>query len=137
MASFLQHALGTMLVCLITAFIREENSSSGGSRSSHRMLISSFLFGALLVASSVFGQDLTPDWQTQVRKYSEAQDWDSALRIVDQVIARAPRDMDVRAWRARVLAWSGHLTEAETEYQEILKVSRNDPDNWMGLANVC
>jgi tetratricopeptide (TPR) repeat protein len=43
--------------------------------------------------------------------------------------------MDVRAWRARVLAWSGRVSEAEKEYLEILKVSRNDPDNWMGLAN--
>jgi tetratricopeptide (TPR) repeat protein len=100
------------------------------------MLISNLLSVALLVTSPVFGQDRSPDWQTQVRKYSEAQDWESALRIVDQEVARAPQDMDVRAWRARVLAWSGHLAKAENEYLEILKVSRNDPDNWMGLANV-
>jgi hypothetical protein len=125
-----------MLVCLISALIREENSSSRGCRSPHGRLISSLLFGAVLVASSVFGQDQTPDWQTQVRKYSEAQDWNSALGIVDQEVARAPQDMDVRAWRARVLAWSGRVVEAETEYLEILKASRNDPDNWMGLANV-
>jgi hypothetical protein len=55
---------------------------------------------------------------------------------VDQEISRAPQDMDIRAWRARVLAWSGHLPEAEKVYLEILKVSRNDPDNWMGLSNV-
>jgi len=58
------------------------------------------------------------------------------LRIVDQVITRAPQDMDVRAWRARILTWSGRLAEAEKEYLEILKVSRKDPDNWMGLATV-
>ncbi len=89
-----------------------------------------------LVACPTFGQDQTLDWQTQVRKYAEAQDWDSAMRIVDREVARSPQDMDVRAWRARVLAWSGRLTEAEKEYVEILKVSRNDPDNWMGLASV-
>jgi Tetratricopeptide repeat len=44
--------------------------------------------------------------------------------------------MDLRAWRARVLAWSGRPAEAEKEYLEILKVSRMDPDNWMGLAGV-
>src|SRR5258708_6253291 len=44
--------------------------------------------------------------------------------------------MDVRAWRARVLTWAGQLAEAEKEYLEILKVSRTDPDNWMGLASV-
>src|SRR5229473_327766 len=100
------------------------------------MLISTLLLGAFLVASPIFGQDQTPDWQTQVRKYSEAHDWESALRIVDQEVVRAPQDMDLRAWRARVLAWSGHLADAEREYLEILKVSRNDPDNWMGLGNV-
>jgi tetratricopeptide (TPR) repeat protein len=100
------------------------------------MLISSLLLGALLIASPVFGQDQAPEWQTQVRKCAEAQDWESALRIVDQELARAPQDMDVRAWRARVLAWSGRVSEAEKEYLEILKVSRKDPDNWTGLANV-
>ena len=44
--------------------------------------------------------------------------------------------MDVRAWRARVLTWSGQFAEAEKEYLEIVKVSRTDPDNWMGLAGV-
>src|SRR5260370_1415656 len=94
------------------------------------------IFIVFLVACPTFGQDKTPDWQTQVRKYAEAQDWDSAMRIVDHEVARSPQDMDVRAWRARVLAWSGRLTEAEKEYIEILRASRNDPDNWMGLASV-
>jgi len=72
---------------------------------------------------------------TQVRKFAETKDWDSAMRIVERELARAPEDMDVRAWRARVLNWSGHPAQAEKEYLEILKVSRNDPDNWMGLAS--
>jgi tetratricopeptide (TPR) repeat protein len=101
-----------------------------------RMLMCTLLLGSLLVASPVFGQNQTPNWQEQVRKYCETRDWESALRIVDEEVARAPQDMDVRAWRARVLAWSGHLAEAEREYLEILKVSGTDPDNWMGLANV-
>jgi len=94
------------------------------------------IFGLVLMVSPVRGQDSTSEWQAQVRKYAQAQDWDSALRVVDREIARAPQDMDVRAWRARVLAWSGRLAEAEKEYLAILKVSRNDPDNWMGLASV-
>jgi tetratricopeptide (TPR) repeat protein len=100
------------------------------------MLIFPLISAALLSLSPTYGQNHTPDWQAQVRKYAEAQDWESALRLVDQEIARAPQDMDVRSWRARVLTWSGHLTEAEREYLEILKVSRTDPDNWMGLAGV-
>ena len=106
----------------------------------HTVLRWRMLFGliilALVLASDTFGQAQRPDWQAQVRSYAEARDWDSALRIVDHAIARSPQDMDVRAWRARVLAWAGRLADAEKEYLEILRVSRNDPDNWMGLASV-
>ena len=95
------------------------------------------LIGIVLTcASAVHAQGQAADWQAQLRKYGEAKDWDSALRLVEQQIARAPQDMDVRAWQARVLAWAGKLPEAEKEYLEILKVSRTDPDNWMGLASV-
>ena len=125
-----------MLVCPISAVIRKERLSSHAPRSSHCLLISSLLFGALLAASTVFGQEQTVDWQAQVRKYSAAQDWDSAMRVVDREVARTPRDLDVRAIRARILTWSGNLTAAETEYLEILKTSSSDPDNWLGLANV-
>jgi tetratricopeptide (TPR) repeat protein len=90
----------------------------------------------MLVVSPAGGQDKAPEWQTQVRRYAEAQDWDSAMKIVEREVNRAPQDMDVRAWRARVLAWSGRLAEAEKEYLEILKVSRSDPDDWLGLASV-
>ncbi len=88
----------------------------------------------MLLVFPAFAQDQPSEWQTQVRKFAETKDWDSAMRIVERELARAPQDMDVRAWRARVLNWSGHPAEAEKEYLEILKVSRNDPDNWMGLA---
>lgn len=125
-----------MLVLLLSAVICEGDPSKRVSMSQQGMLISTLLLWAFLVVSPAFGQDQAPDWQTQVRKYSEAHDWESALRIVDQEVARAPQDMDLRAWRARVLAWSGHLAGAEREYLEILKVSRSDPDNWLGLANV-
>jgi tetratricopeptide (TPR) repeat protein len=90
----------------------------------------------VLAVSPAFGQDATPEWQAQVRKYVQAKDWDSAMQVVDREVARNPQDMDIRAWRARVLAWSGRLAEAEKEYLAILKISRNDPDNWMGLASV-
>jgi tetratricopeptide (TPR) repeat protein len=42
----------------------------------------------------------------------------------------------LKAWRARVLGWSGNLAEAEQEYLAILNLSPNDPDVWAGLANV-
>lgn len=58
------------------------------------------------------------------------------MSIVERETARAPQDMEVRAWRARVLTWSGRLAEAEKEYLAILNVSRTDPDHWTGLAGV-
>ena len=94
------------------------------------------LTGVSLLVSAATPQQTTPAWQAEVRRYAEAQDWAAAMRIVDQEIARAPQDVDVRAWRARVLAWSGQLAEAEREYHEILKLAPRDPDHWLGLASV-
>jgi tetratricopeptide (TPR) repeat protein len=81
-------------------------------------------------------QQPSQEWQAEVRKYAEAKDWTNAIRVVDRELARAPQDVDVRAWRARVLTWSAHLAEAELEYLQIVKATRNDPDIWMGLASV-
>lgn len=94
------------------------------------------LIGAFLLGMPVWGQTSQPDWQRQIRRYADKQDWAPAMRIVEEEIARAPGDMDVRAWRARILEWSGRLAEAEQEYLQILKVANTDPDNWMGLGNV-
>jgi hypothetical protein len=75
-------------------------------------------------------------WQEEVRRYCDQKDWTAAMRLVDEAVSRSPKDMDVRAWRARVLAWSGRLNQAEQEYGQILKLAPNDPDHWMGLAEV-
>jgi len=95
----------------------------------------------LLVAIWLFcfiawGQESTSSWQEDAQKCAEAGDWPAAMGIVDREAARAPQDMDVRAWRARILLWSGKLAEAEVEYQQILSIMPNDPDNWAGLAAV-
>jgi tetratricopeptide (TPR) repeat protein len=90
----------------------------------------------LLLCAIAGGQTVISAWQEDVRKCAEAQDWTQAMRIVDREIARAPQDLDIRGWRARVLTWSGKLAEAELAYRDILAVSANDPDNWVGLANV-
>ena len=101
-----------------------------------RFVVRSMSMALLLVISAADGRSEVPAWQAQVRKYAEAKNWGAAMRLVEHEIARAPQDMDVRAWRARVLAWSGQLREAETEYLGILSVSRNDPDHWLGIAEV-
>jgi tetratricopeptide (TPR) repeat protein len=89
-----------------------------------------------LFVSSVAAQQERPAWQVQVRKYCEASDWPSAMRVLEQEIARAPADLDLKSWRARVLAWSGDLAHAQEQYLAILKVSQGDPDDWAGLASV-
>jgi len=105
-------------------------------RRSRKSVLRRLLIGAFLLALPVWGQSSQPDWQKQVRRYADKQDWAPAMRIVDEEIARAPGDMDVRAWRARILEWSGKLAEAEQEYLQILQIANKDPDNWMGLGNV-
>lgn len=109
---------------------------NGGWLSHVRRALALFIVGALLCGHRAQAQQAEEAWQTQVRKAADAHDWIDALRIVDQEMARSPYDMDIRAWRARVLTWAGRLTEAEHEYNEVLKVEKNDPDNWMGLAVV-
>lgn len=125
-----------MVVCEKDSKFHQPEVTPRKGGSSHWRTLLRLLTVALLAVPLVYAQDQAPEWQAQVRKYAEAKDWDSALRLVDQQIARTPQDMDVRAWRARVFTWAGHLAEAEKEYREILKVTRTDPDNWMGLASV-
>jgi tetratricopeptide (TPR) repeat protein len=90
-----------------------------------------------LLATCTAGQEQPQGWQAQVRQYCAASDWPSAMRVLEQEIARAPDDLDLKAWRARVLTWAGHLDEAEHGYRQILAVDRSDPDNWAGLGSVC
>lgn len=101
-----------------------------------RSIVCPLVIAAVLLALPARAQDPQSDWQEQVRKYSQMKDWASAMRIIDQEIARSPRDMDVRAWRARILEWSGNLAQAEQEFLQVLQASKNDPDNWLGLGEV-
>jgi tetratricopeptide (TPR) repeat protein len=95
-----------------------------------------FVIGIALYASPSLGQATPPVWLQEVHKYTERQDWNSAMRLVESEMVRFPQDTDLRAWRARILTWSGRLDEAEQEYLRIIAVVPNDPDNWMGLAAV-
>jgi tetratricopeptide (TPR) repeat protein len=89
-----------------------------------------------LFAPRAHAQEQQAVWQLQVRKYCDANDWPSAMRVLEQQIARSPNDLDLKAWHARLLTWSGDLAAARQEYLAILAVSPNDPDIWAGLANV-
>ena len=76
------------------------------------------------------------DWQAEVRKDVSAHRWDDALRLIDGEIERFPGDMDIRAWRARILEWAGRTQEAQKEFETVVKAAPNDPDNWLGLGEV-
>jgi tetratricopeptide (TPR) repeat protein len=90
-----------------------------------------------IFCSFACGQEPPSRWKEEVQRRIEAQDWAAgAMRIADRELARAPLDIEVRTWRARILTWSGSLSEAEREYDEILANTPDDPDNWAGLADV-
>jgi len=76
------------------------------------------------------------DWQAEVRKDVAAHEWAQAVYVLDAALARWPEDADIRAWRARVLLWSGRLEEAEREFAELVKADPGDPDLWAGLGAV-
>lgn len=98
--------------------------------------IAQVIIGILLLRACAQTQESTTPWQQQVRRYAQAKDWTGAMTVIDREIDRAPQDMDVRAWRARILTWSGNLADAKREYLEILAIAPNDPEDWFGLANV-
>ena len=135
MARFL-HQFSTGMVHTVS--IRKEYGARK-SRCASEVLraLTFFLSGMALLGFNTRAQKQSEEtWQAQVRKYSDARDWTNALRIVDEQIASSPQDMDTLAWRARVLTWAGRLAEAERDFNTVLKVEKNDPDNWMGLANL-
>src|SRR5579862_238507 len=100
------------------------------------ILLGNASVGIYLLCIAAWGQQGAVSWEEDVRRYADAKDWSAAVAIVDREIVRAPQDLDVRAWRARVMMWSGKLTEAEREYHVLLAAAPRDPDNWLGLATV-
>src|SRR5437868_3620636 len=105
-------------------------------RGARVLVIFRLLAGIWIFCFLAWGQQLTPGWRKDVQRCVEAKDWSAAMDVVDREFAHAPQDMEIRAWRARVLMWSGKIAESEGEYLEILAAAPNDPDDWMGLANV-
>lgn len=84
----------------------------------------------------VQAQGPLPDWQGEVRRYAEVQDWSRASQVVDAVLARSPKDLEARAWQARLLLWSGRVKEAENAFLSLTSDAPKDPDIWQGLASV-
>jgi tetratricopeptide (TPR) repeat protein len=76
------------------------------------------------------------NWQQLVRTDVDQHQIPAALAVVDRRLAQAPADMEAHAWRGRLLAWTGHWPEAETEYRLVLDKFPNDVDVLTGLADV-
>jgi len=99
-----------------------------------RQPAAAFVVGlCLLVSSSLLAED---DWQQQVRSAVDQHQITAALAVVNLRLAGAPDDMEAHAWRGRLLAWTGHWQDAETEYQLVLNKFPNDVDVLTGLADV-
>ncbi|MBI3661523.1 MAG: tetratricopeptide repeat protein [Acidobacteria bacterium] len=77
-----------------------------------------------------------PDWQAQVRERVAKREIAAALHVAEQRLEEAPRDLEARGWRARLLNWSGRREEAEREYKTVLASAPNDSDVLQGLADV-
>jgi tetratricopeptide (TPR) repeat protein len=87
----------------------------------------------LLFSTCTFAED---DWQEQVRTEVDQRQIPAALAVVDHRLAEVPGDMEAHTWRGRMLAWTGHWQEAETEYHIVLDKFPNDVDVLIGLADV-
>jgi tetratricopeptide (TPR) repeat protein len=90
----------------------------------------------LTLTHAVQAQESPQDWQAEVRHYAEARDWSRASQVVKAVLARSPKNLEARAWQARLLLWSGREKEAENGFLSLTSDDPNDPDIWQGLASV-
>jgi len=119
------------------------NAQRNRLRAALRMPLCALVFLGTLaaLAAPAAAQSPSPqNWQEQVRKYCDASNWPAALAVLDHEIASAPQDLDLKAWRARVLTWAGRFAESEHDFREILateKPGHYDPDHWAGLATAC
>lgn|GEM_PF-460330 len=77
-----------------------------------------------------------PNWMAEVRERIAAHDWIAAQKIVDAQLALAPGDSDALGWRAQILSWTGHHSEAEQTFQEALQIAPRDADLLLGLARL-
>ena len=101
------------------------------------VFLSAWMLTALLFAlPPAWSQQAEVDWQQSVRAKVARHQLDSALNIVDHRLAEAPGDLEARGWRARLLAWQGRWSDAESEYRLALDQAPNDTDILCGLADV-
>jgi YaiO family outer membrane protein len=92
--------------------------------------------GLMVHLGSIAGAQPAPDQASRVRSLVAAGQFDRASVVVDDWTAQYPDDLDARAWRARLLAWTNHWNEAESAYCDLLVLAPEDVDLLAGLADV-
>jgi tetratricopeptide (TPR) repeat protein len=90
----------------------------------------------LLAGNGLLCQQPASDRTSRVKALVAVGRFEDAKDVVEEWIKADPRDLDARAWHARLLAWTNHWKEAETEYRELLSRSPEDVDVLAGLADV-
>lgn len=90
----------------------------------------------LCMVPGAWSQETSQNWQADVRARVTAKDLKGALSIVERRLDESPGDLEARGWRARLLAWTNHWTEAEAEYRRVLDSAPHDVDILLGLADV-
>jgi len=99
-----------------------------------RQLTTAVVVGVcLLISISLLAED---DWLQEVRSAVDQHQIPAALAVVNRRLAGSPDDMEAHAWRGRLLAWTGHWQDAETEDQLVLNKFPDDVDVLTGLADV-
>src|SRR3989442_151604 len=124
-----------MYVCALSQSSHRESFGTRRALGSPWLSFFGLILAIMLVVFQALGQDPPPEWQMQVRKFAELKDWDSAMRIVEREVARAPQDLEAKTWRARILLWSGHIVESEREFRLLVRAAPQDPDLRLGLAS--
>ena len=98
------------------------------------LLLASLLFFISGDAARAFQSDA--DWAPRIRAFVEANDLQQAGKVTNEWLTAYPDDLDARAWRARLHAWTNHWEEAESEYRALIPLSPRDVDLLAGLSDV-
>lgn len=91
---------------------------------------------SVIALASASGQVSDEDWKRAIQQQVRARNFTAAQAIVQERIVEAASDLDAHGWRARLLAWQGHWSEAESEYRFVLQLAPNDTDILIGLSDV-
>jgi Tfp pilus assembly protein PilF len=90
----------------------------------------------LLLSLSAIAQQGGSDWAEAIRSRVEAKDLAGASELVETQLRIAPDNVEAMGWRARLLSWTGHWSEAEATYRTALDRAPNDSEILIGLADV-